>query len=172
MKQGASGQDLGRAMSRRGVAAVILMGAIALAGCGGGDDGGDPSSSGSQQRDSVAVVTVPSVLGMDDACKNTLDLLSVSAQMISGQVAPDAARATIQRFLGNVPDEIKDDAAVVVEIYIALIDALEESGGNIATAFSDPEMMAVLERLESADLDRASERISQFISEKCKIADR
>jgi hypothetical protein len=155
-------------MRRSGVATVsIVLGAIALLGCGGGGDGS--SSSETIGKDDVAVATVPAMLGVDEACRNTVNLLSVAAQMVSGQVTPDVARSTIQRFLSDVPSEIRDDAEVVADIYLAIVDAIEKKGGNLVAAFSDPEAMAAIERMDSAETTQATDRINQYITDKCNL---
>jgi hypothetical protein len=163
-------------MGRCGVATVsVMIGALALMGCGGGDtsSGNDSSNAGATATtEAVPLVTVGNMLGLDEACSNTVDLLSISAQMISGQVAPDLARETIARFLSNVPDEISADATIITEVYLGLIDALEKHGGNMVAAFTDPEAMEALERLDTTEVNQAGERLNAFLADKCNLSGR
>jgi hypothetical protein len=159
---------MGREMKRSATATVsIVLGALALLGCGGGGDASTDSETIGNNE--VAVATVPAMLGVNEACRSTVNLLSVAAQMVSGQVTPDVARSTIERYLSDVPAEIRDDAEVLAGIYLAIVDAIEKNGGSLVAAFSDPEAMAAIELLDSAETTQATDRINDYITDKCDI---
>jgi len=165
--------------ARRGLLALAVVGTLGLAACGGsGDKGGltDSAQSGTESdagADSAAdegngtPQTVGNVAGLSGACEATINLISVTGQILAGQIPAASARETLERFVKEAPSEIKADAEIFAGAYLEWVEVLARYNGDVAKAYEEPEVVAVLEKLQGADTSGAYDRIGKYVTEEC-----
>jgi hypothetical protein len=149
-----------------------LIGVVAMAvlvACGGGSDGDGASDGGSSSDgDSDAtIVTVVDIPGVSDSCESMINMISATGQVIAGQLSSDAAKSTIADFVAAVPDEIRAEAEIMADAYLAYVEILGAYSGDFAAAGADPEAIAALEALNSADTNAAYEKVALYLQEEC-----
>lgn len=152
---------------------AVVTAALLLAACGGGSDG---SKSASDDQTTVAeagsddggsVQTVGNVPGVSGACESIINLIAATGQIVAGQVPADQARSTIDRFMKEAPESIKDDAAVFATTYLKWVEALAKYGNDLTEAYETPEVASVLEEINSAEVSGAYDRIGKYVEEEC-----
>lgn len=156
-----------------GLVTVATFGAV-LAACGG-DSGGDTADqvdSGDGQTDGTSdgggvASTIGDVLGISEECESLVNLLSVTGQILGGQIPADAARETIDTFIAAVPSEIEADAKVFADAYMDWVTLLGKYNSDLTAAFTDPEAAAISERLNDAETSGAFERINEYAATEC-----
>ena len=65
------------------------------------------------------------------------------------------------------PDDIDDDLDVLRDAYDDLAQIIEDNGGDLAEAMTDPEVVEKMEGLNSAEVQEASENVEEFFEEAC-----
>ena len=155
--------------SKIGRALIGVVAVAALAACGGGSDGDGASDGGSSSDgDSDAtIVTVVDIPGVGDSCESMINMISATGQVIAGQLSPDAAKSTIADFVAAVPDDIRAEAEIMADAYLAYVEVLGGYSGDFAAAAADPEAIAALESLNSADTTAAYEKIALYLEDEC-----
>ena len=183
-------------MRRHRLLALLAALAILLSACGGDDgdssaerditdvaggddsgDSGDSDDSGDEGSDdggdALAAFT-------SDECGDLYQGLAGAAAAFGG-TGPDGGDLTdaaeyFEQVADDVPNEIEADFRIFAEAYTAFAEAAEDAGID----FSDPDTMTpeALEKLgeaasafEEAEVQEASERISEFAEEACGTAD-
>ena len=149
--------------------ALFVVGAFVLAACGGGDDADTPAAAGDGGG----------VAGPLDAaeCAKVVSAMSAAAaavpQAMSGE-AGDLSTSVeqMQAFAAAAPEEIRDDLVTVATAYAAYSAALTGSGYDPASGQAPPpEVIAALteagQKLQDADFQAASERVSAWFAENC-----
>ena len=69
--------------------------------------------------------------------------------------------------LDSAPTEIKQDALLMNDGVERLIGAFEEVDYDIGKLLADPEAMAVVEEMDSAEMDAAGDRIDAYTEKEC-----
>ena len=135
-------------MKRTVVLAAATALSLTLAACGGGGDGS----------------SIEAWCAVGDTFEQESPLDSADP------TDPEAFRTAIEEFQGQLdevrsaaPDEIRDDVNLVLDGFDGFFGALEEADFNVMEI--DP---AVLEPLNSEELNAASERITAFTEENCR----
>lgn len=111
--------------------------------------------------------TVGNVAGLSGACESTINLISVTGQILAGQIPAASARETLERFVKEAPREIKADAEIFAGAYLEWVEVLARYDGDVAKAYEEPEVVAVLEKLQDADTSGAYDRIGKYVTEEC-----
>jgi hypothetical protein len=65
------------------------------------------------------------------------------------------------------PDDIDDDLDVLSGAYDDLAQLIEDSGGDLAEAMTDPEVLERMEALNSPEVQEASANVEEFFEEAC-----
>lgn len=155
---------------RRILTAGIVGAALCLAAaCGGSGTSDTAEQGGSDDGSGGAVATIGDVLGVSDGCEDAVNLIGVVGQIMAGQIAAEDARATIERFVDNVPSELTADATVFAEAYLAWVEVLAKFDNDVTAAYTDPEAQAVLEQLNDVETSGAYERINAYVTEECEF---
>ncbi|MCP3974071.1 MAG: YebC/PmpR family DNA-binding transcriptional regulator [bacterium] len=168
-------------MFQRSSRLVIVSMALTLivAACGGGDDetAGD-NDGGDGTTGSTAATVVPTALpnipGLSDECRALANMMLAATQAFTGiNENVDEMFAAAE---AGVPDDLRDDVAIVKKAVESFGAALEELGVN---PFQDPTAFANLteeqiEQLEAAsdlldgeDVNNAFDEISDWGEREC-----
>lgn len=127
--------------------AVVALGALGLAACGGGDDGASTSDWCDLARD---VDQLDSTFDVEDPA-DLKDAFSEAEELLD-----DAA--------DQAPGEIEDDVRTLRDAFSDLVDALED------VDVTDFEVVTeALESIDSEEVEAASDRVQQFTEEECGI---
>lgn len=149
-------------------ATLVAAAAILLTACGGGSDGSSGLGSNGNEDDGGGVIqTVGNVPGVSGACESIINLIAATGQIVAGQVPADKARSTIDRFMKEAPDSIKADAEVFATTYLKWVEVLGKYGSDMAKAYEAPEVAAVLEEINSAEVSGAYDRIGEYVKKEC-----
>lgn len=161
--------------------AILIVGALTLAACGGGDD----SSAASTPAAGATGVTGGGATG--DAggagifgsaeCASAVAAWS-SAAAAAGLAAagtPDDLEQSLdqlQAFAETAPEEIRDDLTLVYQAYAEFITALQDAGYDPASGqVPTPDQIAAIEAasqsLDDADVQAASENVSAWFDANC-----
>ena len=65
------------------------------------------------------------------------------------------------------PDDIDDDVEVLSGVYQEMADVIDEYGGNLTEAMSNPEVMEKLESMNSPEVEEASGNVQAYFEERC-----
>ena len=165
---------------RRSTIAALLAVTLALAACGGGSDdigddtsgdtSGDQPAGGAEQGETddgdTTIITTGDVPGVSAECEALVNFIGAFGQLIGGQVEPDVGRAILDDFVANVGEEVRAEAEIIAADTIALLDAIEESGGfeNLLTT---EEGQAVLAELYTPEYDAATQRVNDYFAAEC-----
>jgi hypothetical protein len=85
---------------------------------------------------------------------------------MSGTELDGEAKEYFENAADDVPDEIKEDFAVLAEM-MSKYAALIEEHGDLASAMADPEVLAELEELSSPEYEAASENVNAWYDANC-----
>ena len=170
----------------RTLLAVFAVGAlsVSLAACGGDDDlGANPSSedlaeaiedasngqvSADEIQDEIDDATGGE--GLSDACVGASLAGAALVGAMSGEIDPEA-EAYLEDARNKVPDEIKDDFAVVADTIGQYAELIKDHDGDITAAMSDPEVIEQMEALSSPEYEEASANVDAWFSANCDTAD-
>lgn len=167
-------------MNRRFVAAGLAAAALfTFVACSS-----DDSSGGILQPDDTAEITVPdgggvtlpdnatipSIPGVSQGCTEILNAMLGSAILVTGEGDLDQAQAALDSLVDAVPEDLKDDAVIYAEVYGALFAAIADNGGDFTSAMTNPDVQAVIQRLEDPDVQAAVENISDYVDTQCNDA--
>jgi hypothetical protein len=145
---------------------VLSLAAIGCGGSSGGDSTGQVEF-GDGGEGNPAPNTVGDVAGVSEECEALINLISVSGQIMAGQIPAESARETIDRFVEAVPTEIKAEATVFTDAYLDWVALLAKHNDDLTLTFADPEAAAVSERLADAEMSGAFERITGYVTAEC-----
>ncbi len=162
---------------------VLLVGSVALVGCGGGD--GDEKTSATT---TVAVSTSAdrggdTVGGSPGGVLTPSDCVAASTSMaeVYGGIAQamahlgeglDNALGTLEGFAAKAPSEIRGDLEIVADGFATFVQAMREVNFNPAAGGSPPpdamaKMAAATEQLEKAEFTEAAARVSAWLEREC-----
>lgn len=180
-------QGIGMRARLVNVAVLIALGMAATA-CGGGDgeqadtpaaasapsSGGQSSETASGETDSgdePAATPLPGdmVTGMSDACEAGYNFFVVTAGVLSGQTTQEV-QSFFPAFVESVPDDLRDAAQVFGEAYVAMAVALGDYDGDVAAAAADPEVLALLEAIDSEEVTAAGDDLLAYFEAECAWA--
>ena len=148
-----------------GLAATALL---SLSACGGdSDDESVILPGGVTLPDGSGFNTIPAVAGVSAECMAIANAFAGAATAMSGQGDIAQAEASLGALEEIVPDELKDDARLFAEAYSAVIVALVANDNDYTQLMADPEAMAALEALDSADVQSASDNINAYLASAC-----
>ncbi len=170
-------------MSRVGRAlGVLLVGSMALVGCGGGDGdeaattattaGGSSSNEGGSggTGDGTGTVTSAKCLEAATAMATAAGGLSAAFGGSSGDLTGSVE--AFEAFAAVAPSEIKDDLQTVAEGYADFVRVMADTDFNPASGQApSPETMARLEaaseKLADSDFEAAADRVSAWFEDEC-----
>lgn len=152
-------------------AAVAVVASLALAGCSSGKS----SSSGTTPTTAKSTGAGASrAAGADPFCNFVQTFESRFGQINPGLADPtqlksavtDAASA-ISGAQAQAPDEIKADVAQMSNAFQTLLKALQQVNFDLTKAPQAPQVLTSLQQLNSPDYARASQNITNYISQNC-----
>jgi hypothetical protein len=163
----------------RSLLAVFAVGTLTLSltACGGDDGGLDGNASAEDLADAIEEASggevsaddVEDVLGnggLSDACIGASYAGAAMFGAMSGTELDGEAKEYFENAADDVPDEIKEDFAVLAEM-MSKYSALIEEHGDLASAMADPEVLAELEELSSPEYEAASENVNAWYDANC-----
>ena len=173
------------------VASIVLVGALALTGCGGdGDDeaadattttveedSGSEGGSGGGSEDEGSGSGAGSGAITSERCAEAVQAMSAAAsavpQSLTGEAGDfDESLDQLEAFADAAPDEIRDDMQVIAEAYARVAEALEDAGidpdsGEPPSPERIAELQEIAEELDDEELQEASERVNTWFEEEC-----
>jgi hypothetical protein len=162
--------------------AVVLVFALAAAGCGGGDDdeaGGDEATitfeTTTDETTTDETTTDDDTTGDSLASGECQELISASAALgsaFSGVEDSDLDESSeaFTRFAGEAPEEIRADLELMAETYEEYVDAIGEIGLEPGETPSSEQALELQQALASIDLEEftaASQRFTTWAATNC-----
>jgi hypothetical protein len=162
------------------ISAALLSSMLLLGACGGGGDDDQASSATTQPTTATTGPTGSTVSGgiVSDAllaqrCVNYAGFVGAIGLSLAAAVDPNAARQLeelkAKMDLGDAPDEIKADVAVMTAYAEDLGKVLAKY--NLQSGTPDPEAIAAIaqfsQTVDNAGLQKASDKISAWLSSHC-----
>lgn len=132
-----------------------------------GDTTGDTATGDTTTGDTAGGNdTLPGLGGLTEECKQLYTKFTSAMGALGTGSSADLG--AIWDELGTVlPDELKDDAAVLADAFGKLSDILQQYDGDITKAMADPEAVAAIEAVGSPEVTAASESITSYFEETC-----
>ncbi|HZD18586.1 MAG TPA: hypothetical protein VE669_10640 [Actinomycetota bacterium] len=168
---------------RRRLFAVLVLGSLVLASCGGGDEAPDADTGGGNGATSEAGATGASTgaggVGAIDAtrCAEVAQAMAAAAaavpQAMTGTAADlETSVEQLQAFASAAPEEIRADVQTIAEGYAELIAIFQESGydptsGQPPTAEQIAALTAAAEQLETQEFQAAVDRVDAYFAAEC-----
>ncbi len=175
-------------MRRHRVLALVLAAALMLGACGGDDAAGPETTTANAETTAAPDIDTDStaVAGTDDG--GTTDTTPVDLGNIPagdcaamamqwsqamggamGGVTPSELDydAIFDALDGTVPSELRGDVAVLADAYRQVARVMEEAGGDFMALANDPEALAVLESLDTPEMQAAGERVGTYFEDLC-----
>jgi len=121
-------------------------------------DNGSPGDSGS----------VPVIPGLKPECQAIYQAMAGAAEAMSGASDAEQATAMFSALIDAVPAELKDDAKTFSDAYRAYLDILLKYQGDPTKAMADPKVVAALTKLSSAEVQKASDNLSNYMNVSCQ----
>ena len=162
------------------IAAIVVLGSLLFAACGGGSDtGGSTGSTGSTGGSSQTGSTGGNVTGVFNAaeCAQVGGAMAaaagaIPAVMSGGGGDVQSSVDQLQAFVDKAPDEIKGDLATVASGYAAFTQALADSGydpssGQPPSAEEAAAIATAASALDTAEFRAASDHVSTWLSQNC-----
>jgi hypothetical protein len=134
--------------------AVTITATIGLAGCGGSGSG---DSSASYCDRATGAKTAFEANGGDELPDDPAEL---EAQFT-------AVTSSISALADVAPDDLADDFNSVVEAYDAVTSGLESVDYDFVDFLADPDLVATVEVLDSAEFEATTDRIDEFTEAEC-----
>ncbi len=175
------------------VLSLIATGSLLFAACGGDDTSADTAGADTTAADGSADATTAapddtsaSDISIDEGKLGDIvgdDCAQVAAVMASvygsaAGVAGDSTKeleAALDSMKSKVPDDLKDDLAVVSEAWSGYLAVLAKYGNDmtklITAAASDPELQAQMAKMSTPEVEAASDNLSKYFDETCKTSD-
>ena len=170
---------------------ALLVAAALLVACGGDDDDdlGAAARAAADEAEEEANVDDEDIDldDVEDFAFGSEECLEASAAFLSaaggaaalfggGDEELERSLAELEELGDDVPDEIRDDFEVFVEVYSDLTDEFADLDFDPSSGETpDDETMAALqelgERLEDSDFQAASDRIQAWFTENCEMED-
>jgi hypothetical protein len=175
-------------MHRLTVAIVLVVFALAGAGCGGGDEASgttdatttetsttDTTTDGTATEETTTEDTTTSDTDLsgalaDEDCLQLASIGATFAQAITGATDDEAAQA-FQNLVDDVPDEIKADVQVLADWFAQYTAKLQDIGieaGQTPTADQLQQLQAALVATNQQELEAASQRLQTWANENCQ----
>jgi hypothetical protein len=177
----------------RTLLAVLAAGmlTVPLAACGGDDGGalsainGDDNSADSNAADDASDDATADDTADDtsddtssddsssdgetgDFCLNDEWMSAAASAGFSGDSDdPEDIAKFFDEMADEVPDEISDDFHVFADAMGEYLAILADFDGDDASMFSDPEVMAALEKISTPEVQEASDNISAWMEANC-----
>jgi hypothetical protein len=164
------------------IAAIVVLGSLLFASCGGGGDnggGGGGSTGAPAQTGSGGSTGSGGVTGAFNAAECTQVGLAMSAAagaipaVMSGS-GGDVQNSVdqLQGFVDKAPDEIKGDLATVAAGYAGFTKAMADSGydpssGQPPSAEVIAAMQTAAAAVNTAEFKAASDRVSAWLRQNC-----
>jgi hypothetical protein len=177
-----------RRLARRLVAGLLIVAGPAgiITACGSSDDASNVTTAAASPAASP-VATPATDAGSDAASDDTdLDLSDLTVpDNVSGECADlyqhfiealskagsgeDFAglQAAIASLSDSVPDDLKDDVAVLSDAYGKMADLVAANGGDIATAMANADVQAQLQAIGTEKVTAAGDAISDYFDTTC-----
>jgi len=179
-------------MRRSRILMLVIVAALVLGACGGDDAADEPTIEDTAGTDTTAAVadntdapaTDSGTDGNDGTDSTTVDLGNIPSgdcaaiamqwsQAVGGAMGGGSGASAddydeIFEALGDtVPSELRGDVAVLADAYGQMARILEEAGGDFMALADDPAAMAVLEGLDTPEMQAAGDRLSAYFDEAC-----
>jgi len=110
---------------------------------------------------SIPDISIPA---MSDEC---MAFYKDFAGALSGQTGPEALDSFFQNLKDSVPDELKDDAAIVADTMSTYLKIVAKYGNDITKLMADPDAQKALEALNSPAFTAASDNITKYMDSIC-----
>jgi hypothetical protein len=160
--------------------ARVLLALLALIGLGfvscGGDDDDATSGSGTTVSDKD-LKDAARAAGVDKECLQGVQAYSAlgasaGAAFAGGSDLEKSVKA-FQAYADAAPDGIKDEVQVIADAYSAYFRAVADSGwdpssGKAPTQEQADALSAAGEKIDSAEVKAASDKVSAYFDEHCK----
>lgn len=88
----------------------------------------------------------------------------------NGELDPDGIESAFGELEGLVPDDLKDDVAIVAGAWGPFAEILQEFDGDIAKMMADPDAAAALAAMDTPEVTAASDALSAYFDEACPEA--
>lgn len=138
--------------TRRVAVAITASLAFALSSCG----------SSSDSADFCKTIESFSDFGDGDIFTGTDDADALRSQV-------DEAKKMLNELESAAPSEIKADATLMKQSWNDFAGALEDADYDFVALLSDENAMAAMEKMGSADVQSATERLGDYAQEHCDI---
>jgi hypothetical protein len=168
----------------RRITALVMAGLLpfAVGACGGDDestsdqpdaatdDGGSPTDDGGGDGGTDADIAAGLV---DEDCQFLLAgafLNPLAAATPGGDADYEESAAQLEAIAEAAPEEIQDAMATLSAGFAELAEVLEDVDMNDPQAFSDPEVQAAFEDLDSVfdeEYEEASATVSEYVDDNC-----
>lgn len=175
-------------------AILVVTLAVVAAGCGGGgsnEAGGDDTTvvvettgttdtietettaADTETTTTVADGDLAALLGSEE-CASLVGLSSQIAQSMSGSGSTDESLEQSRQFFDELadraPEEIRDDFAVMSEVWTKIAEAyadLDLQSGEVPSQETLQRLAAIGNELDQAELEEASTNIEAWVNENC-----
>lgn len=168
----------------RRLLALLVLGSLLLAACGGDDGGSDEAGgdAGETTGGDVGEVTGGDGggdIGMFGAgeCAEVVAAMAAASSGISAAMSGSGSDLeqsieAMQAFAAEAPEEIREDFQMLAEAYARIGQALADSGydpasGQPPSAEAMAALQAAGDEMNSAEFQAASERISAYFDAEC-----
>ena len=173
-------------MRRLTIALVVLMLALAGAGCGGGDEASGTTDTTATETTTTDETTTEETTTDETTTEETTtdgsglasgeceELVNASAELAQAFAAAggtgDFGQASdfFDRF--EAPDEIRADFRILADAYAQYAEALQDIGlesGQTPTAEQLQQFQQALTSIDEPNVTAASERISAWVNQNC-----
>jgi hypothetical protein len=163
----------------RRVLALLVLGSLLLAACGGdGDEGSGDGGSAEDGLDNVGGgEDLGGVFGSAQCAEVAAAMASAAgaagAAFTGGAADLEASVEQMQAFADAAPDEIRDDLQLIYEAYAEFIQVMTDSGWDPTSGEAPPpEVIAQLDSasqaLNAEEVQAASERVNAYIESGCE----
>jgi hypothetical protein len=166
-------------MKRTGFPAMVVVGAIMLAACGGGDGSSTGSAAGGAGDTGGASEVASGPAGAFDVaeCAQAVSAWAAAAAAVPAAASGSAADLQtsldqLQAFAAAAPEAIRDDLMLVYQAYGEFVKAMQDTGfdptsGEVPSAETIAAMEAASQKLDDPELTAASDRVSAWFAANC-----
>lgn len=179
----------GRRLGALALAAVL---GISAAGCG--DDGEEADATGTGTATGVEdeqtttttdpdevddLSEIPGFEGLSEDCQVFAQVSLAFGAAFTGAFGGgddgdfDDVAAELEQFVDDVPEEVRDDVAVIARAFEEYATAIEDIDLTDQEAMADPEVLAQVTEaaavFESPEVQEASDNLDEYANENCEL---